>query len=85
MEYGNLKWFDVARGFGFIEPDNKEEKEEVFVHASEFTRSGININTLKVARHGRPGQRLSYDLETKTNKKTGKTQIFAIKLRLVEE
>jgi cold shock protein len=36
---GAIKWFDVAKGFGFIVPD--DGSKDLFVHHSEITGSGF--------------------------------------------
>jgi len=50
---GTVKWFNAAKGFGFVEPDNGGK--DVYVHISEAERGGL----------GTPceGQRVSFDLE----------------------
>jgi cold shock protein len=50
---GTIKWFDPAKGYGFIQPD--DGSGEVFVHVSAVESAG----------HGdlREGQRVSYNLE----------------------
>ena len=50
---GTVKWFNAAKGFGFVELD--DGGKDVFLHISAFERSGIGTP--------REGQRLSFDLE----------------------
>lgn len=53
MSIGTVKWFNPAKGFGFIQPDDGQK--DVFVHVSAVEHSGIG--TLQ------EGQRVSFDLE----------------------
>jgi CspA family cold shock protein len=53
MPIGTVKFFNDAKGFGFIQPDSGEA--DAFVHISAVERSGLR--TL------RQDQRLSYELE----------------------
>lgn len=52
MAEGIVKWFNDAKGFGFIE---QEEGEDVFVH-----HSGINASGFKSLSEG---DRVSFDVE----------------------
>ncbi len=38
---GKVKWFNMKKGFGFIEREDKEK--DVFVHASEVRESGLRF------------------------------------------
>jgi cold shock protein len=50
---GTVKFFNHARGFGFIAPDNGEK--DVFVHASALERSGVtSLNE---------GDKVSFEIE----------------------
>ena len=53
MPNGTVKWFNPAKGFGFIQPD--DGSKDVFVHISAVERS--DLGSL------REGQKLSFDLE----------------------
>lgn len=51
MTIGTVKFFNMTKGFGFIQPDNGGP--DVFVHISAVERSGLqSINE---------GQKLSFD------------------------
>jgi CspA family cold shock protein len=53
MQTGTVKWFNPAKGFGFITP--ADGSKDVFVHISAVERSELgSINE---------GQSLSFDLE----------------------
>jgi CspA family cold shock protein len=58
MTTGVVKWFNAAKGFGFIAPDGGGP--DVFVHASAVQRSGLE--TL------RDGQAVSFDVENDPRK-----------------
>ena len=60
MATGTVKWFNGAKGFGFIQPD--EGGPDVFVHISAVERSGMgSLNE---------GQRVSFELERGQGGKT---------------
>lgn len=54
MTTGTVKWFNPAKGFGFIQP--VDGGKDVFVHISALERAGI--------RTVREGQKLEYELVT---------------------
>ncbi|TGE02586.1 cold-shock protein [Methylobacterium nonmethylotrophicum] len=60
MNIGTVKWFNVQKGFGFIQPD--DGGKDVFVHISAVERSGMQ--TLS------EGQKISYEMET--DRRSGK-------------
>ena len=53
MAVGKVKWFNPAKGFGFIQPE--DGGADVFVHISAVERSGIG-NLAE-------GQRVNFDVE----------------------
>lgn len=53
MTTGTVKWFNAAKGFGFIQPD--DGGADAFVHISAVERSSLG------AIH--EGQKISYELE----------------------
>ena len=52
MSTGTVKWFNVQKGFGFIQPD--DGGKDAFVHISAVERAGLG--TL------REGQKLQFEL-----------------------
>jgi CspA family cold shock protein len=61
MATGTVKWFNVRKGYGFIEPD--AGGKDVFVHISAVERAGMN--------ELREGQKISF--EEQTDERSGKT------------
>ena len=53
MQYGNVKWFNDAKGFGFIAPE--DGSADVFVHFSAINAKGF--------RSLQEGQRVSYEVQ----------------------
>ena len=39
MSQGTVKWFNAAKGFGFIQPD--DGSKDVFVHINAVERAGM--------------------------------------------
>jgi CspA family cold shock protein len=54
VKNGTVKWFDAAKGFGFISPE--DGSKDVFVHHSSI-KSGGGYASLD------EGQRVSFDTE----------------------
>lgn len=53
MTIGTVKFFDTARGFGFITPE--DGSDDVFVHVSAVERSGLGYLS--------EGQKLEFETE----------------------
>ncbi len=60
MPTGTVKWFNPAKGYGFIGPD--DGSVDVFVHISAVEEAGLNILT--------EGQKVEYEVVSKPNGKT---------------
>lgn len=60
MNTGTVKWFNAAKGFGFIQPENGGA--DAFVHISAVERAGLD--TLN------EGDRVEFDLVRGQNGKT---------------
>ena len=58
MAIGTVKWFNPAKGFGFIQPETGDN--DVFVHVSAVQSAGMDTLT--------EGQRVSYDVVTERGK-----------------
>ncbi len=61
MATGKVKWFNTAKGFGFIQPD--DGGQDIFVHVSAVERAGLSQLD--------EGQSVNYDLEQ--DSRSGKT------------
>ncbi len=53
MATGTVKWFNSAKGFGFIEPE--DGSKDAFVHISAVERAGLSSLS--------EGQKVSYELQ----------------------
>ena len=60
MATGTVKWFNPAKGFGFIEPD--DGGEDAFVHISAVEQAGRS--TLQ------EGQKVNFELQPGRNGKS---------------
>ncbi len=58
MAIGTVKWFNPAKGFGFIQPECGDN--DVFVHVSAVEAAGMGTLT--------EGQRVSYDVVSERGK-----------------
>jgi CspA family cold shock protein len=58
MAIGTVKWFNPAKGFGFIQPETGDN--DVFVHVSAVEQAGMGTLT--------EGQRVSYDVVSERGK-----------------
>jgi CspA family cold shock protein len=61
MTIGTVKWFNAAKGFGFIQPD--DGGQDVFIHISAVERAGFS--TIQ------EGQKLGFEIER--DPRSGKT------------
>lgn len=59
MHHGNVKWFDLSRGIGSIEP---EQGEDILVDSAALRRSGISML--------REGQVVAFDLSWRRGEAT---------------
>jgi CspA family cold shock protein len=60
LQTGTVKWFNAAKGFGFIQPDGGGA--DAFVHISAVERAGLDGL--------REGERVQYDLQRGQNGKS---------------
>ena len=66
MIKGTVKFYNSAKGFGFIQPE--DNSKDVFVHATALERAGIsNLSE---------GQKVSFD--TEIDSRSGKTAVRSI-------
>jgi CspA family cold shock protein len=68
MSTGTVKFFNTAKGFGFIRPD--DGSKDVFVHVSAVERAGLgSLNE---------GQKLSFELEQGKDGKSSAGELKAL-------
>ncbi len=68
MATGTVKWFNPAKGFGFIEPE--DGSKDVFVHNSGVERAGLSSLG--------EGQKVSYELQPGQNGKSSAENLSVI-------
>jgi len=68
MTNGTVKWFNSAKGYGFIAPD--DGSKDAFVHISAVERAGL-ANLAE-------GQRVQYELQAGSNGKSSAENLSVI-------
>ena len=68
MTTGTVKWFNPAKGFGFIEPE--DGSSDAFVHISAVERAGLG--TLN------EGQKVTYELQAGQNGKSSAESLVIV-------
>ncbi len=68
MPTGTVKWFNVTKGYGFIEPE--EGGSDVFVHITAVQQSGMEGL--------QDGQKVGYELEEGRNGRMAATELKAL-------
>ena len=68
MPTGTVKWFNSAKGFGFIEPE--DGSKDAFVHISAVEQAGLSSLS--------EGQKVSYELQPGQNGKSSAEKLSVI-------
>ncbi len=68
MATGTVKWFNPAKGYGFIEQE--DGSKDAFVHISAVERAGLSSLS--------EGQKVSYDLQPGQNGKSSAKNLSVI-------
>ena len=68
MTTGTVKWFNPAKGFGFIQP--ADGSKDAFVHISAVERAGLTSL--------REGQKVQYELRAGKNGKSSAENLSII-------
>ena len=68
MKTGTVKFFNAAKGFGFIQPD--DGSKDVFVHISAVERAGLGSLS--------ENQKVSFELETGRDGRTSAVKLAAV-------
>lgn len=67
MPTGTVKWFNVTKGYGFIEPE--DGGKDIFVHITAVQQSGLEALS--------DGQKVSFELEEGRNGRMAATDLKA--------
>lgn len=68
MATGTVKWFNAAKGYGFIEPE--DGSKDAFVHISAVERAGLSgLNE---------GQKVSFEIQAGQNGKSSAENLSII-------
>jgi CspA family cold shock protein len=68
MTSGTVKWFNAAKGYGFIAPD--DGSSDAFVHISAVERAGLtSLNE---------GQQVEYELQSGNNGKSSAENLTVV-------
>jgi CspA family cold shock protein len=68
MTKGTVKWFNTAKGYGFIAPD--DGSKDAFVHISAVERAGLTSLA--------EGQHVEYELQSGQNGKSSAENLSII-------
>ena len=68
MTTGTVKWFNPAKGYGFIEPE--DGSNDAFVHISAVENAGLGSLS--------EGQKVSYELQPGQNGKSSAENLSVI-------
>ena len=68
MQKGTVKWFNPAKGFGFIEPE--DGSKDAFLHISAVERAGLSSLD--------EGQKVSYELQPSRDGKSSAENLSII-------
>ncbi len=68
MATGTVKWFNSAKGYGFIEPE--DGSKDVFVHISAVESAGLSSLS--------EGQKVSYEVQPGKNGKSSAQNLSVI-------
>jgi len=68
MATGTVKWFNAAKGYGFIEPE--DGSKDAFVHISAVERAGLSSLA--------EGQKVTFDLQPGQNGKSSAENLSVV-------